>query len=199
MEQSFRFPLSLHFKIGTLANDFIATDADGHTVAYVREKILKLVDKIDLYSDESKQSLRYKIEADRWLDFNANYSFLTADDKRLGSIGRKGWRSLWSARYDVYDENRQPIYIIKEENPWIKILDSLLGEIPILSFLVGYFFNPKYQVLTLGGDLVARLIKQPSFWGRKFSIETYQDLNHALSVLVFLGCTEVALLERRRG
>ena len=36
------FPLELSFKIATFANDFVAKDATGHTVYYVRQKMFKI-------------------------------------------------------------------------------------------------------------------------------------------------------------
>lgn len=199
MQTVYQFPLKLTFRIGTLANDFIAQNAQGDTIAYVREKILKLVDKIDIYSDETKSRRIYKIEADRWLDFNSNYAFYGEQDNFLGSVARKGWASLWSAHYEIFNKSRQLMFIVNEENPFIKILDGILGEIPFVNFLVGYFFNPKYIVKKQDGTLVARLIKLPSFWGRKFTIEAYELLSNEEEELIFLGLTEVSLLERRRG
>lgn len=195
----YSFPLELTFKIGTISNDFVAKNSHGETVAYVREKILKFVDEIDLYSDESKSRKIYTIKADRWLDFNSNYRFDDANGNFLGSLARKGWRSIWSAKYEGFDASRNLKYIIQEENPFIKILDSLLGEIPVINFLVGYFFNPKYVIHSAEGTLIGRLIKRPSFWGRKFTVETYQELSNTDAELVFLCVTEMALLERRRG
>ncbi len=196
---SIDFPITLNFRIGTLANDFNAKNSRGETIAYVREKILKFVDEIDLYSDESKTQKLYTIKADRWLDFNSNYSFNNANGDFIGSLARKGWASLWRARYESYDASRRLTFLLQEENPFIKILDGILGEIPVLGFLVGYFFNPKYTIKNPEGILLARMIKLPSFWGRKFNIVTYDLLSVHEAELLFLSVTELALQERRRG
>ena len=72
---SFEFPLSFKFKIGTLSNDFVITDSKNNTVSYVRQKMFKLKEDIMCYSNESKQTLLYRIKANKWLDFSATYSF----------------------------------------------------------------------------------------------------------------------------
>jgi hypothetical protein len=195
---SIQFPISLLFKVTTFSNDFIAKDSNGTTIAYVREKMLKLTDTIDIYSDESKSRKMYQIRADRWLDFNANYAFIDSENNFLGSLARKGWASLWSSRYESYDRNRNLAYIISEENPFVKVIDGIFGQIPIVGMLTGYFFNPSYLV-TSNQTIVAKLIKQPSLFGRKFLIEAYTSLSEDDTQLVFLSLAQMVLLERERG
>ncbi|ULT45201.1 hypothetical protein KRR40_19060 [Niabella defluvii] len=55
------YPLQFTFKVTTIANDFQAVDAYGNTIAYVREKIFKLKDNVDVYSDESKSQRLFNI------------------------------------------------------------------------------------------------------------------------------------------
>lgn len=196
--QSIQFPISLLFKVTTFSNDFIAKDSSGTTIAYVREKMLKLTDTIDVYSDESKSLKMFQIRADRWLDFNANYAFMDSESNFLGSLARKGWASLWSSRYESYDRNRNLAYVISEENPFVKVIDGIFGQIPIIGMLTGYFFNPSYLV-TDNQTIVAKLIKQPSLFGRKFLIETYTSLPDYDTQLIFLSLAQMVLLERERG
>jgi hypothetical protein len=196
--QSIQFPISLLFKVTTFSNDFIAKDSSGTTIAYVREKMLKLTDTIDVYSDESKSLKMFQIRADRWLDFNANYAFMDSENNFLGSLARKGWASLWSSRYESYDRNRNLAYVISEENPFVKVIDGIFGQIPIIGMLTGYFFNPSYLV-TDNQTIVAKLIKQPSLFGRKFLIETYTSLPDYDTQLIFLSLAQMVLLERERG
>lgn len=82
----FQFPLSLTFKIGTFANDFIATDANDQTLAYVRQKMFKLKEEVNLFTDDSKSELKYSIKANKWLDFSASYLFEDANGKNLGRV-----------------------------------------------------------------------------------------------------------------
>ena len=89
--------------------------------------------------------------------------------------------------------------MIQEENGWVKVLDALLGEIPILGMFTGYFFNPSYSVARPDGTLVARLKKQASFFGRKFSVEQVAPFEQGEEQRVVLGLMMMILLERRRG
>jgi hypothetical protein len=196
---SLKFPLDLTFKISTFSNDFVAKDNNGNTVAYVRQKMLKLLEEVEVFSSESRSELNYTIRADRWLDFSASYSFTNRAGYEVGRIVRKGWASIWKAHYEILDENRQQDLLVREENPWIKVLDSMLGEVPVLGILTGYLFHPAYIVTRPNGTLVARLKKEPSFFGRRFTIEKLSEFEKGEEERILLGLMMLILLEKRRG
>ncbi len=193
------FPIELTFKIGTLANDFIAKDANGDTVGYIRQKMFKLKEDVEVFTDESKTSLLYKIQADQWLDWSAAYSFENALGRNIGKVARKGWNSIWKAHYDVIDQNDNLQYHIREENGWVKVIDSLVGEVPLLGMLTGYLFNPTYLLTDMQNNPITRLKKEPSFWGRKFSIIQLGDIDNDDDDRIMLSLMMMLLLERRRG
>lgn len=193
------FPVNFKFNIATLANDFTATDATGQTIAYVRQKLFKLKEEIVVYNDESQETVNYKIKADRWLDFSASYAFFDANGMEFGKVARKGWKSLWKAEYEVIDQNQQLQYSIREENGWTKVWDSLLGEIPILGMFTGYLFNPAYLVRNKQQENIARLKKQPSFFGRQFEITKLGEMDSDDDDRIMLALMMMILLERRRG
>ena len=197
--KNIQFPVSLKFHIGTLSNDFTATNADGRVLAFVKQKLFKFKEDISIYSDTSKSELTYKIKADRWIDFNAAYSITKVDGSELGKIARKGWRSLWKAKYLIIDQNGKEQYSIEEENEWIKVWDNLLGEIPILGLLTGYFFNPSYAVSDNDGIKVTRLKKTRSMIGRRFQIDKLADIDHDDQERIIPSLMMMILLERHRG
>jgi uncharacterized protein YxjI len=196
---AFTFPITFLFKISTLANDFTATDAQGQTVAYVRQKLFKLKEAITVYADETKGQVLFQIQADRWLDFSAAYTFTDRQGVELGKIVRQGWASLWKAHYEVIDPQQQVQYRIQEEKPWVKVMDSLLGEVPILGMLTGYLFNPAYQVTNQQGEVVARIVKLPSLFGRRFEVSQLAAFGQDDGERILLSLMMMVLLERRRG
>lgn len=193
------FPIKFKFKISSLANDFTATDANDNTIAYVRQKMFKLKEAITVYTDESKSSVLYTIAADKWIDFSAAYSFTTSDGVELGKIARKGWASLWKAKYELIDQNQKLQYQVREENGWVKVMDSLVGEIPILNFFTGILFNPAYKVINKEGETIARIVKDKSMWGRKFTVSKVKEFDQDDGERIILGLMMMILLERRRG
>lgn len=197
--KNLQFPLQFTFKISTLSNDFIVKDANGITVSYIKQKMFKFIEDISVYNDETKSEVYYNIKADRWLDFSAAYNMTDKFGKGIGKIARKGWASIWKARYEIYDENNNQDLLIQEENPWVKIADALLIEIPLLGIISGYLFNPSYVVSRPDGTAVARIKKEPSFWGRKFTINTLSKFENGEEERLVLGLMMMILLERRRG
>ena len=197
--QNLSFPLKLKFNISTLANDFTVHDANENMVAYVKQKLFKLKEDILVYADESQSKVNYQIKADRWLDFSAAYSFLDEHGNTFGKVVRKGWRSIWKAEYELIDQFSKVQYRIREENAWIKVLDALLGEIPILGIFTGYLFNPAYLVIDNKGATIVRLKKEPSFWGRKFTIDKIGAMDNDDDDRIMLGLMMMILLEKRRG
>jgi len=196
---SLQFPLSLTFKIGTFSNDFVAQDANGGTIAYVRQKMLKLIEEVQVYSDESRSELNYTIRANQWLDFSAAYIFTNRSGSEIGRIVRKGWASLWKAHYEIFDGNQQQDMIVREENPWVKVFDSMLSEVPLVGALTGYFFHPAYIVTRPDGTQTARLRKVASFFGRRFVIDKLDKFETGEEERILLGLMMLILLERKRG
>ncbi|MGB4414506.1 MAG: hypothetical protein WBI53_06435 [Paludibacter sp.] len=196
---SLNFPLTLTFKITTLSNDFTAQDANGNTVAYVRQKMLKLMEEVQVFNNESRSELNYTIRANKWLEFSATYTFTDRMGYETGRIVRKGWASLWKANYEILDEKQQTDLVIHEENPWAKIFDSMVGELPLVGMLTGYLFHPSYIATRPDGTQVARLKKEPSFFGRKFTIDKLSQFETGEEDRLLLGLMMLILLERQRG
>jgi uncharacterized protein YxjI len=193
------YPVELSFKILALASQIYITDANGSLLGYVKQKMFKLKEEIQVFADENKTDLRFGIKADRIIDFSANYSFTDANGNVLGSISRKGMRSIWKAHYLIYDQNKQQVMEIHEENGWIKVVDSLIGEIPVVGMFTGYLFNPAYIVTRMNSEPVLRLQKQPAFFEGKFQLTPQGVLSAEEENLVLLSVLTMVLLERMRG
>lgn len=197
--ENLTFPLEFQFQVATLHNDFIIRDAQGKTLAYVRQKLLKLIDEVQVFENESRAKEIYRIKADRWIDFSAVYTFFDQFGVEVGKIGRKGFASIWKANYEIFDREKAADLFIREENAWVKVADALIGEIPLLNLFSGYFLNPSYLISRPDGTPVARLKKLPSFWGRKFSVHKLADFEIGEEERLVLGLMMMLLLERRRG
>ena len=99
----------------------------------------------------------------------------------------------------IFDENENQTMEIHEENGWVKVVDALLGEIPILGMFTGYFFNPSYIVSRMDNTQVARLKKQPAFFEGVFALEALTQMNDEDEAKIFLSVLTMTLLERNRG
>ena len=112
---------------------------------------------------------------------------------------RKTIKSLWKATFNLINNQDEVDYVVRENNPWTKFWDSILGEIPVLGFISGYLFHPSYVLRNQGGEELFKLTKEPSFFGRKFSIVALQQPTAAEEERLLLSLMLVVLLERQRG
>ncbi|MCB9453992.1 MAG: hypothetical protein H6672_21370 [Anaerolineaceae bacterium] len=197
-----QYPLHLRFKLVALAPQIYVTDANGEDVLFVRQKILNLREDVRIFRDSSKSEEIYRINADRIIDFSANYHFTDSrTEQRLGSIKHKGMRSIWKATYLVSDDVDQQGFHINEDNPWAKVMDALLGEIPVLGMFTGYVFHPTYTAFHENTEKPAmRLEKKPSFFERSYEIHKLDDdLAQHEEQLLLLSFMMMIQLERSRG
>ena len=193
------FPIDLSFKILALASQIYIREANGNLFGYVKQKLFKLKEDINIFTDENQTHQRFNIKADRVIDFSARYNFTDNQNRPFGSIKRQGMRSIWKANYGVFDAAERQIFKINEESGWVKVADSLVGEIPIVGMFTGYVFNPSYVISNSSGTAVARLQKQPAFFESKFQLSKLGELNSDEENQVLLGVLMMILLERRRG
>ena len=192
------FPLNLSFKIIAIAPQISVTDASGNLVLYIKQKAFKLKEAVTVFGDAGQTMPLYTIGADRVIDFSATYHIADVQGRPIGAIKRQGMRSIFKAHYEIL-ENGVPKFTVREENGWIKVLDGLLGEVPIVGMFTGYFFNPSYIVTRADGAPVMRIAKQPAFFEGKFRIDQLAPLDPMDEARTVLGLTMMLLLERSRG
>ena len=193
-----QFPVAMEFKLAALTPQITMSDASGQTIFYVKQKMFKLKESINVFADVEQTHQLYQINADRVVDFSARYRFTNMSGQELGSVKRQGRASLWKARYDILEGENQ-IGTISEKNPWMKVGDSLFGEIPVVGLLSGYVFNPTYQVMGPDGQAIVEVKKEPSFTGRRFTITAMQDVPEANQHRLLLAILMMTLRERSRG
>ena len=151
-----------------------------------------------MFGEVKQPDLQYIIKVDRVIDFSARYNFRDEYGAKLGSLKRRGRRSVFNARYDIEREGGRSLHI-EEDNPAAKVADALLGEVPIVNLLTGLFFNPKYSIKRDDGTRVVSIKKQPSLFESEFIIDEVVDIDDAAEIDVILAIMMMVLLERDRG
>lgn len=193
------FPLDVRFKLLAVSSQIAVRDSSGQICLYVKQKAFKLKEAVTVFADEAQLRPVARINADRMLDFSARYLIDDADGRALGVIQRRGMRSFWRAQYDV-SRGDQPLFTIREENPWVAVADGLLTQIPVLGMFAGYLFHPAYLVTRTGADTPAlRVVKQPALFEGRFLLESLRALDVDDTRLAVLSVLMLLLLERRGG
>jgi len=192
------YPLELNFRLLSFGQRITASDGNGRLLMFVKQKMFKLREQVEVYRDTDREHLLFRIQADRVLDLSASYHFTDAQGQPWGSLTRDGMQSLWSARYDIVQDGRVDM-VIREENPTKKFFESVLSEIPIVGFLVVLMLNPSYLVHRTNGTPLLRLTKRPAITERRFTVEKLTDMPEDDELRSLLALMMLVLLERGRG
>jgi hypothetical protein len=196
------YPLHLSFKILALAPQISIADQAQRPVMYVRQKLFKFKEAVQVFRDESQSQHLFDINADRIIDWSARYTFSSTQGQVLGAVKRSGMRSLFAAHYTILDAQDQPVFEIEQLNPWVGVVDGLFEQIPIVSIFSGYIFNPTYAVFRPGQKEapVMNLVKKRTLLDTGFAIHaTGAPITPAEEGLVLLSAITVTLLERDRS
>lgn len=198
--QGIQYPLTLSFKLFALASQATVTDATGRTVLYTKQKMFKFREHVEIWTDKSQSTRLAEIKANKVIDWSARYFSTDATGAEIGSVGRRGWRSIFKAHYEVFNPGDHTAdFSIKEANAWVKVADSLFGEIPIVGIFSGYVFHPSYIATRNSGAPAMQMTKQPAFLEGRFKIEKLGDMSPREELNLFLSYMMLILLERRRG
>ena len=193
------YPLTLTFKFLTISSYIRVVDASGQLVSYVKQRAFRLKEDVTIFADEAQTQPVYHIKADRIIDIGATYSISSADGRSLGAVRQRGMRTFWRAMYDILDAAGSAVGLIHEQDVWVKVIDTLIGEIPFLGFVLAQWINPTYLIDSADGVTVLRMRKQPSLIERRFLVEQDAPLPPRLEPLVLPAVLMVVLLERGRG
>ena len=164
-----KYPVELNFKKIALAKQATLTESDGNSIAYARQKILKLKEELEVFEDKTK------------------------------AIQRKGIRSIWKATYLLNDGSGNQYATIREEKPFAKVVDTLLGGLPFVGLVCNYIFNPSYIATSEDGTELFRLTKVPSFWGALFKIDKLAEVSPDEEIRCMMSLLMMIFLEKSRG
>jgi uncharacterized protein YxjI len=198
---AFQYPLSLRFKIVAIASQIYVEDANGQEILYVQRKAFKLKEDVRICQDRSQTVELFQMKADRVLDISPHFTVTDNQGALFAGIKREGLRSLWKASYLLEDMQGQVTHHIKEEFPWLKALDILLGELPIICLFTNYLVHPSYLILESGSERpLFRIKKQPAFFEGRFKVEKLTEIpDEKLEMRLILGIMLATMFERARG
>lgn len=186
------FPLRIDFMPGIGAGIRIA-DATGAEVGrfvgvsgYLRGIV---------YSDDTRKTPLYEIE---WTYKDPIYQLNTAKGAPLGTMKRTPRRSIWRAHY-VITAGGQPLFEVIEENPFVKVLDTLAEMIPFVGLFNGYYLNPTYAVVRADGTKVLRVKKERTAYETGFAIHQLAEITPPEREVAVLALLMLMIREDKRG
>ncbi|MCH2149615.1 MAG: hypothetical protein MK095_09295 [Phycisphaerales bacterium] len=111
-----------------LGRAFHIYNQDGECKFYSKQKAFKLKEDIRIYSDETKSKELLVIKARNVIDFGATYDVIdpNRDNEAVGSLRRKGMKSIVVDEWLILDAAGEEIGKIKEDNIGLAILRRLV-------------------------------------------------------------------------
>ena len=147
---------------------FRVFDGDNNLLLYCHQKAFKLKEDIRIYTDKTKSTELIQIQARQIVDFNAAYDVKDArTGEVLGTLKRKGWKSMLRDEWILMDTHGNDVGRIQEASKGLALVRRFLINLIPQKFTiemngqqVGFikqFFNPFVFKATL--DLTADVSK----------------------------------------
>lgn len=201
-----QFPLTLEFKF-SLFTELRVHDASGKLIAFVKEKTFSIRDEVRVYTDDSRSVQTHGMRAQGLmagaLDWKAKRLIRRADGSDVGTLQAQGMRTVWAASYELLGPQGQLLFTIRDDHPWMAVVEGVIGIIPFVGELIAmgfdYLVNPTYTVSDAAGQPVYRVSKKRSLFSRRFTVEELRPGRPEDDELVLLGLIQLVLRERERG
>ncbi len=175
----------------TFGRQYYILDAANRPIAFCKQKAFKAREDIRFYADESKTAELFRLNATKVLDFKGNFVVTESSTGRvLGTLRRKGWRSLVRDEWQVVDAEGNFWGVLREDHPALAVARRIVGFIPDL-LLLDLDIIPMSYTLRRGpdesGEAVARLKERFQLFGDTYDLTLQGDPGIDHRVLVGLA------------
>ncbi|MBT3337380.1 MAG: hypothetical protein HN560_16180 [Anaerolineae bacterium] len=151
-------------------------DPNGQLVMFSEQKMFKLREDIRVYADEAKMQEVLSIKARSIVDFSAAYDVVDAtNNEHVGTLRRKGLRSMLRDEWEVLNPAGQVIGSLFEDSMQLALLRRLLASI-----------IPQNYDISIGQSVVADLKQRFNIFRYEldldFSMDTANQLDRRLGI-----------------
>ena len=147
---------------------FHVYDTAGNVVMYSKQKAFKLREDIRLYTGEDMQTELLTIQARQIIDFSAAYDVIDPRARaKVGSLKRKGLKSMLRDEWVVMDAHDREIGLIQEDSTALALLRRFVDA-------VAMFLPQKFEV-QLGGQPVATFQQNMNPFVKRLTVDFSMD------------------------
>jgi uncharacterized protein YxjI len=108
----------------------------GQLVGFAQQKRLAFKEKIQFYTDESKQTLAFTLRAEKVLDVHGRYFVEDAAGAYIGAFKKEFTKSLVNSTWDVLGTADNVKLVISESSEFLAIMRRFGGMIPIVGGII---------------------------------------------------------------
>lgn len=161
-----------------LGGAFHVFDPAGNVVLYSKQKAFKLKEDIRIYTGEDMGTEVLTIRTDQIIDLGATYHVHDSQQGgvRVGSLKRKGLKSMLRDEWVILDSSGQEVGIIQEDSVALALLRRLM---------VGWLLPQRYYG-TIGNNSVSEFTRNFNPFISKisldFSMDTQGQLDRRLGI-----------------
>ena len=191
MHASFQFDqYLLKRQVFALTGKLRFYNPQGGLALFSEQKMFKLREDIRLYADEAKTQEVLAIKARQIIDFSAAYDVTdSVSGEKVGTLRRKGLKSILRDEWEVLDLNKQAVGLLFEDNMALAMLRR---------FVFGSWLPQNYD-LTLGADKVVDLKQKFNPFSYQLDIDFSMDSAHKFDHRLGLAAaTLLAIIEGRQ-
>ncbi len=161
-----------------LTGKFRIYDPTGNLVMFSEQKMFRLREDIRVYADESKTQEVLMIKARQIIDFSAAYDVVdSAAGQKVGTLRRKGLKSLFRDEWEVLDAGDSPLGLLFEDSLGLAMLRRLL---------LGSLLPQNYDI-TIGMERVADLKQRFNLFAYQLDLDFSMDMSRKLDHRLGLG------------
>lgn len=111
-------------------SEFSITDNSLNLVLYAKQKAFKLREEIKLFSEKEMTTQIMHIKARNIIDFSATYDvFESQTDVKIGTLKRKGFKSMLRDEWEILDSNDNVIGLAREDSMAMALIRRFLANI----------------------------------------------------------------------
>lgn len=171
---------------------FDVYDASGIPVGYCKQRAFRLKEDMRVYTDRSEQTMLFRIAARQVIDFGATYDVSLPSGDLIGSIRRKGLKSLLRDEWLVLNPRGEHIATLMEDSGWLAIARRSVELFALIS-------PQKFSLTAAEGTRIARFRQHfnPFVYRLGIGIDADHEAIDDLMVLA-TGCL-VAAVEGRQN
>ena len=147
-------------KVFSFTPKFYFCDQNGSVLAFLRKKVFTLKDEIRVFTDETQSFELLRIKGRQIIDFGAAFDVTDSiNNERVGTLKRRGWKSLMRKEWIILDAREKEIGRFKEDSLMLAMLRRFITSLipqeytfelegrPIGAARQNWnFFAPKMQV-----------------------------------------------------
>jgi uncharacterized protein YxjI len=117
-------------KVFDISPKFLLYDLQGQQIGYLKKKLFKLKEDIRLYADETMAQELLTIKARKIMDWSSAYDVVDSlSQQKVGTLKRKGMKSILRDEWIILDAADREIGIIREDSTALALVRRFLTNI----------------------------------------------------------------------